>query len=53
MHLPFLKNYIIAMFAGFERVANMYRNFYLWSRSAIPYNLLMVLTNAFTCGRTT
>ncbi len=35
----------LAMIAtpSIERVAGMYRNFYLWLRRAIPGNLLMVI----------
>ncbi len=45
----------LAMIAkpSIERVADTYRNFYLWLRKAIPSNLLMVIDRCnIMCSRT-
>ncbi len=51
LYLNFYRKLAMIAKPSIERVADTYRNFYLWLRRAIPDNLLMVI-DQYMCGRT-
>ncbi len=50
LYLNFYRKLAMMAEPTVERVADTYRNFYLWLRRAIPGNLLMVINHCNICA---